>query len=259
MRFDRSLKEWRKRRGFSQERLGFEARVSTRHIAFMETGRAQPSREMVIRLSEALDVPRNERNHLLEAAGYAALYLARPIEAADTAHIVSGVKWMLERHEPFPAFAIDRHWKILLQNRVAEVLFGQLGLKIGDSILDAVLQPLGLRQVIVNWTEMARYIAKRLSTEARALGGDVVLSHVADQLLSEVGFGEQINAPFPAVLQTHYRIAGLDLSLFSTIAQFGSADDLTLANIRIEYLFPADALTRLQLEQLANNINRQDA
>jgi transcriptional regulator with XRE-family HTH domain len=255
MQFAQALKDWRRRRGYSQERLGFEANVSTRHIAFMETGRAQPSRHMVVRLSEALEMPRDERNDLLEAAGFAALYVALRPGDADMANIRSGISWMLERHDPFPAFSIDRHWHILMHNKMAGLLLGQLNLKTGDSLLDAALSPNGLRQFIVNWPDVARYFAERLRTESRSLGGDPRLTEVAAQLLEGIDPDDALG-PKPAVLQTRYRIGGLDLAMFSTIAQFGSADDLALADVRVEYLFPADDATRATLFELADGIHR---
>jgi transcriptional regulator with XRE-family HTH domain len=250
MQFARALKNWRRRRGFSQERLGFEANVSARHIAFIETDRAKPSREMVVRLSEALEVPRNERNILLEAAGFAALYQARQLDDEEMAPIRKAMAWMLERHDPFPAFTIDRHWNILLHNKMAGLLFSQLGLAAGDSLLDAVLAPDGLRKAIINWDDAAHYFAQRLRTEARALGGDERLSRVADALSKEESGYAVGRQPLPAVLFTQYRVGGIELSLFSTIAQFGSADDLSLADVRIEYLFPADEATRTMLTNL---------
>jgi transcriptional regulator with XRE-family HTH domain len=250
MQFSNALKDWRKRRGYSQERLGFEANVSSRHIAFIETGRARPSREMVIRLSEALDVPRAERNSLLEAAGFASVYSARSLDADDMQAIKEGMQWMLHRHQPFPAFAIDRHWNLLMLNATAQALLEQFGLKAGDSLLDAVLARHGLRTAIVNWTETAFYFEQRLRTESRHLGGDPYLTQIADQLAVENSKPNGLEQTLPAVLQTRYRAGDHVLSLYSTIAQFGSAEDIALADLRIEFLFPGDQATRDLLEAM---------
>ena len=125
--FALGLKDWRRRRGLSQMSLGLAADVSARHIAFLETGRANPTRSMVIRLAEALEVPRAERNALLEAAGFAAAYAGREISSADMENVRAALSWMLERHEPYPAFAIDRHWIVRMTNRPAGVLLSGVG------------------------------------------------------------------------------------------------------------------------------------
>lgn len=250
MQFQNALKDWRKRRGYSQERLGFEANVSSRHIAFIETGRARPSREMVIRLSEALDVPRAERNALLQAAGFASVYSARSLDSDDMQTIKHGMMWMLERHQPFPAFAIDRHWTLLMLNHTAERLLGQFGIKAGDSLLRALLTPDGLRTAIDTWSETALYFEQRLRTESRHLGGDPYLVQVADQLAAETSKSDGLEHVLPAVLQTRYRAGDHLLSLYSTVAQFGSAEDIALADLRIEFMFPGDEATRAILESM---------
>jgi transcriptional regulator with XRE-family HTH domain len=247
MRFANEIRIWRRKRGFSQERLGFEANVSARHIAFMETERARPSREMVLRLSEALDVPRRDRNILLEAAGFAPVYVERSLAESDMENIRQAMAWMLNRHDPFPAFAIDRHWRVLMLNGTAAKLFSHVGIKVGDSLIEAVLAPVGLRQAITNWKDTAHYFVTRLRTESRHLGGDSVLEHAASRLTAEAGEADTPFEPKPAVLQTHYRVGAQTLAFFSTIAQFGSAEDLALADTKIEFLFPADEATRMTL------------
>ncbi len=247
MTLQKALKHWRRRRGFSQERLGFEANVSSRHIAFIETGRSRPSREMVVRLSDALDVPRTDRNMLLEAAGFAPLYKTRDLAEADMQIIYQGLHFMLTRFEPYPAFVIDRHWHIMKWNRIAELLFTEAGVVEGDCLLDALLAPSGLRQTIVNWDETAHYFAQRLRTESRFLGGDDLLLKAADALSSEAGYLQPASV-FPAVLHTRYKANGQELSFYSTIAQLGSAEDIALADLRIELLFPSDEKTRTFLE-----------
>jgi transcriptional regulator with XRE-family HTH domain len=247
MTLQKALKDWRRRRGFSQERLGFEANVSARHIAFIETGRSRPSREMVVRLSDALDVPRTDRNMLLEAAGFAPLYKARNLSDVDMQIISEGLHFMLTRFEPYPAFVIDRHWHLMKLNRVAELMFAEAGVVEGDSLLEALLAPNGLRQAIANWDETARYFAQRLRTESRYLGADDVLLKAAEALSSEVGYLEPASV-LPAVVHTRYRTRGHELSFYSTIAQLGSAEDIALADLRIELLFPSDVKTRTFLE-----------
>lgn len=248
MPFADSLKDWRRRRGLSQLRLGLEADVSARHIAFLETGRSNPTRAMVIRLSEALGVPRPERNALLEAAGFAAAYRRRELDDAEMASIRAAVDWTLARHAPYPAFAYDRHWRLVALNDPAKRLLGAAGIAVGASLLDAFLTHGPFRQAIVNWTEVATHISARLKTESRHLGGDPDLDAVADRLLGEISPPYYPAGALPAIFTTRYQVGELVLSLFSTIAQFGSAEDIALAELKIELLFPADEATALILQ-----------
>ena len=141
------LKTWRRRRGMSQLRLALEADVSARHIAFIETGRSNPTRAMVLRLSEALAVPRPERNTLLEAAGFSAAYTTRRLDADEMADIHAAIAWTLDRHDPYPAMALDRHWRLVRVNRAAARLLGAIGLSEGDSLLEVLLAASGLRRL----------------------------------------------------------------------------------------------------------------
>ena len=236
-----------------QLRLGLEADVSARHIAFLETGRSFPTRAMVIRLSNALDVPRGERNALLEAAGFAPVYQRRDLGAADMRSIREAVQWTLSRHAPYPAFAYDRRWQLVELNGPATAMLGAAGLRPGDSILEAMLAPSALRDAIANWPEVARYICARLKTESRALGGDPVLSAAAEKLAAEAGESAGNAAALPVVATTRYRWGNGVLSFFSTIAQFGSAEDIALAELRLELLFPADEITRQTLGATAES------
>lgn len=244
MAFGEHLRDWRRRRGMSQLRLALEADVSARHIAFLETGKANPTRGMVIRLSEALEVPRAERNVLLEAAGLAGVYALRTLAAEDMASIRAALEWTLQRHDPYPAIAFDRHWVLVSLNRAATGMLSAVGLAIGDSMLDALLDPSRLRSSIDNWPEVAAHMRARLRTESRHLGGDPVLDRAADLLMREVDPKHAMAGALPAVITTRYLAGGALLSFFSTIAQFGSAQDIALADLKIELLFPADEATR---------------
>lgn len=243
-RFGDGLKDWRRRRGVSQLRLGLAADVSARHIAFLETGRANPTRTMVIRLAEALEVPRGERNGLLEAAGFAAAYASRDIATEEMASIRSAISRILERHEPYPGFAIDRRWVLFDVNSCARRMFGDIGLEVGSSLIEAMVEPGAMRAVIENWPEVALHLGARLRTESRHLGGDQLLDAAAARLAAEAGNPETPHSVLPAVITTRYRAGDTTLSFFSAIAQFGSTEDIALADLKIELLFPLDDLTR---------------
>ena len=239
------LKDWRAQRRMSQLDLALAADVSARHISFLETGRAKPSRSMILRLSETLEMPRGARNTLLNAAGYAPAYRTRDLDSDDMAHVRAAVEWTLDRHDPFPAMALDRHWVLVRLNRSASMLFAGLGLNVGDSLLDAFTQSDAVRSAVVNWPEVARHATARLRTESAHLGGDEILDNAADKLATAIGEDGPVETNvLPAVIPARYQAGGLSLSLFSTIAQFGSAEDIALADLKIELMFPADEPTR---------------
>ena len=258
--FGALLKDWRGRRRFSQLDLALTANVSARHIAFLETGRAKPSRTMVIQLSDALTIPRAERNAMLNSAGFAATYRRRSLDDQDMSHVRSAVSWTLERHDPYPAMAVDRHWCLVQANRSASALLSSVGISAGDSMLEAALSSALLRDAIVNWPDVARHMHQRLRTESAHLGGDPVLDAAAEKLAQDMhGEPGLDETQLPAVVPTIYRAGDATLSFFSTIAQFGSAEDIALADIKIELLFPADDLTRKMLLSQATFNASQEA
>ena len=243
--FGLALKDWRRRRRVSQLALSGEANVSARHIAFLETGRARPSRGMVLQLSEALAIPRAERNALLQAAGFAPAYKARDFADADVAALRQAMDWTLSRHDPYPAMALDRHWKLVALNRAAAGLLAPLGLGEGESLLAAFASAHPLWTVIENASETARHLAARLRVESAHVGGDPVLDAAARAIAARVRDEPPGTTGYlPAVLPTRLRMGDRVLSFFSTIAQFGSAEDIALSDLRLELLFPADEATR---------------
>lgn len=250
--FGPALKDWRNRRRMSQLNLGGTANVSARHIAFLETGRARPSRMMVLQLSEALEVPRTARNALLKAAGYAPAYRARGLDESEMAGIRAAVDWTLSRHAPYPALALDRHWRIVSLNGPGAALVGFVGLKQGDSLIDAFVADGLLWQAIENKTETALHLATRLRTESSHLGGDEVLDMAASKIASRVKLEVwDGGTELPPVVPTQLRAGSMRLSLYSTIAHFGTAEDMALADLRIELFFPADDATRQAFEAMA--------
>lgn len=243
--FGALLKDWRAHRRVSQFDLGLAARVSARHISFLETGRSKPSRSMVIQLSETLAVPRAARNALLNAAGFAPAYRSRDLGKEDMAAIRAAVDWTLQRHDPFPALALDRHWLVVTANRSATMMLAAFGLRTGDSLLQAITTSMDVQAAFDNWPQVARFMAVRLRTESSHLGGDEVLDKAANVLIDQVGPAmPDGSGMLPAVVPARIRANGRVLSFFSTIAQFGTAEDIALADLRIELMFPADDATR---------------
>ena len=243
--FGALLKSWRHARRMSQLELGVAANVSARHISFLETGRARPSRPMVLALSETLNVPRAKRNRLLAAAGFANAYVARSLNDGDMAPVRAALDWMLERHDPYPAIALDRHWTLVSMNRCSAAMLAPMGLSEGDSLLEALIGGGPFADAIENRDELARHLAMRLQTESAFLGGDPILDRAAARLGETRALDDAGNPDaFPAVIAARYRLGDTVLSLFSTIAQFGSTEDIALADLKIELMFPADTATR---------------
>ena len=239
------LKDWRTRRRLSQLDLGLAANVSARHISFLETGRAAPSRPMVTQLCETLEVPRSARNAVLNAAGFAPLYRSRDLDEAEMAPVRAAVDWILERHNPFPAMALDRHWTLVKANAASAMLLGAVGLSEGDSLLEALVDTQRMKPVLENWPEVAQHMIARLRIESAHLGGDPVLDDAAQALVDDLGPElPNVGGVLPAVIPARYRAGERVLSLFSTLAQFGTAEDVALAELKIEMLFPADDATR---------------
>ena len=244
MSFPETLKTWRQARRFSQLDLALEADVSARHVSFLETGRARPSADMVARLGAALNLPLDARNQMLVAAGFAARYPARDWSDDTMAPVRQAVAHTLASHMPYPALAVDRLWTIVDLNPAAATLFGAVGLGVGGSILEAMCGPV-LPEVVENWPEVARHAAERLRLESAALGGDEALDRAASYLGVVSGGGAQ--TPLGPVIPTILRLGETRLSLFATIAQFGTAQDLALADLKIELYFPADEETETML------------
>jgi MmyB-like transcription regulator ligand binding domain len=203
---------------------------------------------MVHHLSEYLDVPLSERNALLQAAGFAATYSTRDLSDDQMTQVRAAIDWTLERHNPFPALAFDRHWTVVRANRSAQVMIGAIGLREGDSMLDAITDASRIRSVIANWDEVARYLIVRLRTESAFAGGDPVLDAAADRMIAQqTTRWPDRSHTLHAVVPIQFTTPNMTLSLFSTIAQFGTAEDIALADLRIEMYFPADEHTRQAL------------
>jgi transcriptional regulator with XRE-family HTH domain len=243
------LRGWRTARGVSQLDLALRAGFSARHVSFIETGRAQPSRQAVLVLAEALDVPLRDRNRLLEAGGYAHAYRQTPLDAEDLRHIRGMLQFILDRHEPFGAVVLDRYSNLIMANAASQRLFRAMvdpGL-IAEThnIMRLVFHESGLRQWIVNWPEVAEHLLSRCERE---LGGpsadDVSRALLADihQLAGPLGRGPhpQPLKPADVLLPVHIRRGEIDVRLFSTIMTLGTPQDVTLQELRIETFFPAD-------------------
>jgi transcriptional regulator with XRE-family HTH domain len=249
------LRRWRQTRRRSQLDLALDADVSSRHLSFVETGRAQPSREMVLRLADALAVPLRERNALLLAAGYAPAYRETGLEAAEMAQARQAVEFILAQQEPYPAIVVDRHWNLLLANAAAQRFLARLlpAAPAGPAnAMRLIFDPDGVRPFVENWEEVAAHLIERVHRDAAAAPPDEATESLLRELLAYPGIPAHWHAPqldrAPApFLTVVYRKGDLRLSVFSTITTFGTPQDVTLQEMRIECFFPADEPTRATL------------
>jgi transcriptional regulator with XRE-family HTH domain len=253
------LRDWRRRRRLSQLDLAVNAEVSTRHLSFVETGRSKPSRELLLHLAEHLDVPLRERNDLLLAAGYAPAYRQRPLDDGAMAPVRAALDKILAGHEPFPAVIVDRGWNLVAANGTAlAILTDGVAphlLAPPANALRVTLHPEGLAPRVANLAEWSAHLLSRLHREATATA-DADLFALHDELAGYPGVHDGRDDPTdPAALlftTLHLRRErGDDLVLFSTVATFGTARDVTIAELSIESFFPADAPTEAALRALA--------
>lgn len=247
------LRQWRQRRRLSQLDLACEAQISTRHLSFVETGRAQPSREMLLHLAEQLEIPLRERNRLLSAAGFAPLYSQHDLADPVLEPARQAIEQLLKAHEPYPALAIDRQWNLLAANAsVAPFLAGVADFLLGPplNVLRLSLHPQGLAPRIVNLAQWRAHLLLRLRRDAE-ISGDQQLYALHDELLTYPAPEDDGGAPAEAVLMpVQLRTDAGVLSLISTTTVFGTPNDVTLAELALETFFPADSFSAEYLRNL---------
>jgi len=262
--FGPMLRAWRRRRGASQLALALQSGVSQRHVSFLESGRARPSREMVVQLSTALDVPLRQRNTMLLAAGFAPVYRESGLGAPELAPVRQAIDRMLKQQEPYPAVVVDRLWNLLQANDAANAF--TLFLFEGPppapppgkpaNLLRWLLDPEALRPKLSNWEEVARHLVSTTYAEILADGGEPRALAFIEEVMAypdvpasfrKLRFEER---PSP-VLTLDYIVGGRALSIFTTIATLGTPQDVTLQEVRIECFFPADERSDALFKSLA--------
>ena len=257
--FGAHLRQWRQHRRLSQQGLAEEAEISTRHLSFVETGRSLPSREMVLRLAERLQVPLRERNAMLVAAGYAPMYRERPLDDPALAPARAAVDLILRAHEPSPALAVDRHWNLVAANRMLPHLLSGADpalLQPPVNVLRLSLHPRGLATRIVNLGQWREHLFERLRQQVQATG-DGKLAALLVELQGYGGAAEDQGTRLPGeylgvALPLQLRGAnGAVLSFISTTTVFGTAVDVTVQELTLETFFPADPATTQALQRLA--------
>jgi transcriptional regulator with XRE-family HTH domain len=249
------LREWRQRRHLSQLDLAGEAEISARHLSFVETGRSAPSRDMVLKLAERLDVPLRERNVLLVAAGFAPAFPQRPLEDPALKSAREAINLVLKAHEPHPALAYDRHYNLVSANRmVAPLLEGVPERLLGQpfNILRLAFHPEGLAPRTVNLPEWAAHLLERLHRQCEATADPELIKLYQDLKSYPIPARAAPLAPDNNVaLPFKLRLNGEVLSFISTTMVFGTPVDITLQELALETFFPADELTAERMRQMA--------
>jgi transcriptional regulator with XRE-family HTH domain len=234
----------------SQLDLAVAAEVTPRHVSFVESGRAQPSRQMVVLLARALDVPLRDRNQLLLAAGYAPLYRETGVDEPAMAQVRAALDRVLAHHEPFPAVVMDRHWNIVLANKAAAAMFAWLlgGSRQPANVLRLMFDPEGLRPFVANWERVGEALVQRVHREAVGGVPDAETAALLRDLLAMPGVPERWRAPdltatpLP-VIPVEFRKDQLAVCYFSMVTTVGTPQDITAQEIRLESFFPADEAT----------------
>jgi transcriptional regulator with XRE-family HTH domain len=251
--FGSLLRQWRTARRMSQQQLAIESEVSTRHISYVENGKSSPSREMVLILASALDLPLRERNSLLSTAGFAAVYRETNLSAPEMQPIRHAFDTILSHHEPYPAIVLTRAWDIVSMNNAFTRLFAffiepPFDPIVAQNVMHSLFHPQGVRPYVANWEEVARFLIDRLYREAMVELETSESRKLLDVLLAYPGVPSRMRevdlAEAPRVCITvNLEKNGTRLDLFSTLTTLGTPLDVTAQELRIESYFPANEAT----------------
>ena len=253
--FGQHMKRWRRQRGLSQLDLAVQADISQRHVSFIETGRSRPRKDVVHKLAEALEVPIRDRNTLLEAAGLAPNYPEVQLSDGAAAPFRDAIRKMLEAHEPYPAFVINRWWDLIDANAAGRRIFPQSS----DgpiNLVDAILGPGPMREMIENFSAVGWMFLRRMRREVAGSGPDERLQDLlgrAEVYMRDVPGDVEVSGA-ELVVCPHLRIGDQVIKTVSMVARFGTAREVTLDELRVELVFPrdeeAEAFFKLSVQQM---------
>ena len=258
--FGTLLRHWRTARRMTQLGLAVEAGISARHLSFLETGRSQPSREMVQLLAGMLGVPLADRNALLIGAGYAPVYGQRPLEAPELEPVRRALEFTLRQQEPYPALVMNGYHDIVMRNeasrRIFEVFRGPLPPHQVINGVRAIFDPDGLRPYVVNWHEIAECMMQGLQREIAETGNDTLV-RLREEMLAYPGVPARFRTvdalpPDPPIINLQLRKGDVSLSFFSAVTFLGRARDITHRDLKGECFFPADTATEAFSRRLAS-------
>lgn len=254
--FAAALRYWRDKRGYSQLRLSTESHISQRHISFLESGRSQPSRELILKLGAVLDIPLRQRNVMLLAAGFAPAYQERKLTDPELSSVKQALDFMLAQQAPYPALVVDRLWNLVMSNGPAAMMIRWL-LELPESqpipregvnVLKLMLDPQAIRKYLVNWQDVSADLLHWIQREAMSDGPGSEATNLLEQLIALPGIKAATQTPnldtrvLPFLAMT-IRKDDVELNLFTSIATLGTPHDVTVHELRIESFFPADAAT----------------
>jgi len=250
--FGEAMRGWRKFRGLSQLKLSLSANISSKHVSFLETGRSQPSREMIIQLSNSLDIPLAERNILLKAAGYADAYSRMSIDQNEMLAVRSALELMLDSHAPYPALVLDWRWNIKMANvgfqKISNIVRNaQPNFPDTCNIVELIFDPDGYRPYIENWEEVASVLIGRIQREKRVRRDDqlTLLEDIKKYPnLPSVWSSHDLEDKSQPMIPVMIRVGDIRLRLFSALTSFGTAIDITAQELFIEQYFPIDEGTK---------------
>lgn len=246
------LRHWREARNFSQLDLALQADISSKHVSFLETGRNQPSREMIMRLTQAMDVPLRDRNLLLNSAGFTPVYLESALDAPAVEQAHEALNRILEKQDPYPAIVLDAGWNLVVQNRGAAALaamFLPASSNAGTNALEMLFSADGLQPFVVNWEQLSSMLLMRVFREAIGPESSAqrrdLLARLEAMPTSPQNWKELAGSyPGGPTLDLILRKDDRQYSFFTTVTSFGTPQDITLQELRIESYFPSDDETR---------------
>jgi len=257
--FASELKRWRHHRRYSQLQLANRAQVSQRHLSFLENGRSRPSPEMVEHLGIVLGVPLRARNALLNAAGFADAHSEEPLQGTALAQIREALHTLVEAHNPYPAYIVDRSWNLLDANTAAAnltalLLGNEAPLELATNVLRLFLHPAGARHAVTNWPEAAAVLVERLAAECANYPGDPDMSALYNEVTSYPDVATRTDRPVTTngfLTAIEIDTEAISLRLYTTISSLAATGDVTLEELRLETLLPADNETAEALRLLA--------
>ncbi len=261
--FGALLKQWRQLKGLSQLDLALAADSSARHLSFIETGRSRPSREMVLRLAEVMELPLRERNRLLNAAGFTGAYAESSLDDEGLTQVRRALDHMLQQQEPYPAIVMNRCFDVLMINHAGAAMMNMLGLQMGGSegppnMLRITMAENGLRAIVKDWNRIAHHMIERAHRQVRGAGEGDPLKKLIEEVVAYPGIPEDWEIADPSdaalpVMPVEFEMGGATLSWITTITSFGTPQDVTAEEIMVECMFPANAETEAMVRSLAEN------
>ena len=238
------IRQWRKKRRYSQLALSVEAGLSSKHLSFIETGKSIPSKDMIFRINEYLEIPRLELNHALRCAGHPPLYHHISDDDQCLKPIHHAINRIIEQQMPYPAFVLDRHWNVVIANASMQKLLSDIGISHHTNIIEALTDSSFNKCFIKNYDEVLYLLAHRFKSETEYTPSDTKLNELENRLNYAL---ETLDTQFipenHIVLNTQFKINNREINLFSTITELGSVQDITIGCFKIELMFPSDAKT----------------